>query len=482
MYLTRKKKLGQSEKLDEIARACGDVWTDTVTWFWRTVSRQGVWLNKSQMMRWMCTRRISTDTKKTAFEHPDMEAFAGKRENPAATLESRYNIAQNTAQNVVKEFYHALDSWRERDNPDANPPFKRKRYYKANWNYTQITLRDDGVLRLSTGRGNEPVLIEWPHPEPKRVEIGWDGEQYEARVQYQVEPDREPKGEKVAGIDLGEVYLATATTGEETWLFNGRHLRSLRRYQNKTKATLQSKIDTKEKGSRRWQRLVISKRKQLSSLRNQIRDVLHKLSRRLVETLYQEGVSTLVVGDVRDIRDGLDYGAKGNQRLHQWAHGAFRHMLTCKAELAGMEVKLEPERDTTKTCPSCGTKNPTRGRKYRCSTCQAAFHRDEVGALNIREKYLDGDGWQDGYLSSPVVAGQGFTAAPSETSNETKAYSSPRGDKTDQPTPFASGEAAAPSTTREAPHERVTTHPTGVRFRPHMDCGDGGSPAISSQG
>ena len=247
MYLTRKKKLGQCEKLDEIARACGDVWTDTVTWFWRTVSRQGLWLNKGQMMRWMCTRRISTNTKKNAFEHPSMEVFAGKHENPAATVESRYNIAQNTAQNVVKEFYQALDSWRERDNPDARPPFKQKRYFKANWNYTQIRLRDDRVLRLSTGRGNEPVLIDWPHPEPKRVEIGWDGEQYEARAQYPVESDREPKGDKVAGIDLGEVHLATATTGEETWLFNGRHLRSLRRYQNKTKSALHQRLTPKRR-------------------------------------------------------------------------------------------------------------------------------------------------------------------------------------------------------------------------------------------
>ncbi|WP_423815931.1 zinc ribbon domain-containing protein [Salinibacter altiplanensis] len=177
----------------------------------------------------------------------------------------------------------------------------------------------------------------------------------------------------------------------------------------------------------------------------------------------------------------MDYGTKANQRLHQWVHGAFRHMVTYKAELAGMEVMLEPEPYTTKTCPSCGTKNPTRGRKYRCSSCQAAFHRDEVGALNIRQKYLDGDGWREGYLSSPVVAGQGFTAAPPETPEETEAHSSVRGGKT-EPRPFASGEAAAPSATREAPQKRVTKHPVGIRYRPHMNCGDGGSPAISAQG
>ena len=34
-------------------------------------------------------------------------------------------------------------------------------------------LRDDGVLRLSNGRGNDPALIDWPSDrKPKRVEIG----------------------------------------------------------------------------------------------------------------------------------------------------------------------------------------------------------------------------------------------------------------------------------------------------------------------
>jgi putative transposase len=43
------------------------------------------------------------------------------------------------------------------------------------------------------------VLIDWSSDtEPKRVEIGWDGSQYELRCQYKVEEDEEPKGSKMA--------------------------------------------------------------------------------------------------------------------------------------------------------------------------------------------------------------------------------------------------------------------------------------------
>lgn len=493
MDLTRKKMIGPSERLDQITEACGDVWSDTVRWFWRSYDK-GTWLSKYTMMRWMCTRTISTEKKSNSFDHPDMQCFSGKRENSMATAKGKLNVAQNTAQTVVEDFYDAMRAWKQQDDPKANPPSSLKSHHKATWNYTQITLREDEVLELQTPRGEDPVTINWPHPEPKRVEIGWQeeewepGVEYEVRVQFEVEPDREPIGDKTIGIDLGEKHLAAATDGEQTWLVNGGEVRSLRRYQNKLKAILQSKIDTKEPGSRRWQRLVTSKDKQLRSLRNQIRDVLHKLSRRLVETLFKAGASTLVFGDIRDIRDDLDHGTKQNQRMHQWVFGRFRRMTKYKARLAGMEVADDiDEAYTSQTCPSCGHRKKPSGREYRCPECKARFHRDEAGAYNIRKKYLDGDKWQDGYLSSPVVADQGFTAVSSETPEETEARSSPRGGKSNQLGLFASGqpdshESVAPSTTREAPCKRVTKHPTGIRYSPHMDCGPRGSPVISSQG
>ena len=62
----------------------------------------------------------------------------------------------------------------------------------------------------------------------------------------------------------------------------------------------------KKKGSRRRKRLIRSKRKQLKKLRTQIKDMLHKQTSRLITTLHARGVQTLVIGDVRDIRQDND--------------------------------------------------------------------------------------------------------------------------------------------------------------------------------
>ena len=91
----------------------------------------------------------------------------------------------------------------------------------------------DGKLRLSNGRGNEPLILDWPWELPQTVVIHWTGTQYEAIATYEVEPHAAPTGEKVAGIDLGEIHMAVSHDGEHTHIVNGRLLRSKRQYRNK---------------------------------------------------------------------------------------------------------------------------------------------------------------------------------------------------------------------------------------------------------
>lgn len=143
-------------------------------------------------------------------------------------------LHSQSAQAVVGSFYDSLESWRKKrksgNYEGLRPPYKQKRYFKVQWKSSAIRLRDDGVLRLSNGRGEDPALIDWPSDrKPKRVEIGWDGDQYELRAQYKVEEDKEPGGQKKAGVDLGERHLAAVYVedGENISVHGGR-LRSLR--------------------------------------------------------------------------------------------------------------------------------------------------------------------------------------------------------------------------------------------------------------
>src|SRR5205807_5201776 len=91
----------------------------------------------------------------------------------------------HTSDACVQAFFAGLNSWRERrkSDPSAKPPRKRKWYFRIEYKRTAMSLKD-GVLRLSNGKGNAPLVLDWPWELPQTVVIHWTGEQYEAIATY----------------------------------------------------------------------------------------------------------------------------------------------------------------------------------------------------------------------------------------------------------------------------------------------------------
>jgi putative transposase len=51
MYNVRRVNIGKTKQLDELAHACGELYSKTVVFFWRTVRHKGIWLKCAQMER-----------------------------------------------------------------------------------------------------------------------------------------------------------------------------------------------------------------------------------------------------------------------------------------------------------------------------------------------------------------------------------------------------------------------------------------------
>jgi putative transposase len=358
MYQVRRVHIGKTAQLDELARECGVLYSQTLVFFWRTVRHQGIWLKEKHLKR----------------------------------LFTSHKLHAHTADACVEAFFASLASWRERrkTDPTARPPHKRRWYFRIEYKRSAMSLAD-GQLRLSNGRGNMPLILDWRWDLPQTIVIHWTGTEYEAIATYkQEQPVAQPQGEKVAGIDLGEVHMAVSHDGTQTHILNGRLLRSKVQYRNKLQAELNKRIDGQmKKGSTRRKQLIRSKKWQLKKIAHQIKDIEHKQTTQLITTLHQAGVQTVVIGDVRDIRHNNDVGHTNNQKIHQWSHGSIRFKLTYKAERLGMAVALQDEHYTSRTCPCCGhVRSSVEGRVFRCPQCHWTYHRDGVGSINIRYKYL----------------------------------------------------------------------------------------------
>ena len=355
-YMVRKLKLEYSEQLTLLAHAAGELYSQTLVSFWRTVRKKKVWLSGYTMERWLSSNKLHA----------------------------------HSSDAVTQSFFASLKSWRARRKTDplSKPPRRRKWFYKLIWKSSAIKLKD-GKLRLSNGKGNQPLIVNWHWYKPKQVELGWNKGSlcYELRAYYSA-PKVEPiqQGD-VSGCDLGEIHPMVFTDGVSTDIFNGRLLRSKRQYQNKLKAKLSNLIDTKKRGGKRRKQLIKSKQKQLAKIKNQIKDIEHKLTSKAVSMLREKSIQTLVIGDVRDIRKNIQYGKKANQKLHQWNFGSIRAKLEYKCAKAGIQTELISEAYTSQECLSCRKRNKPKNREYKCS-CGFKWHRDGVGCSNIQAKYL----------------------------------------------------------------------------------------------
>ena len=325
-------------------------------------------------------------------------------------LSKTQKLHSQSIQHVRWRFFKNRKAYRElRKNGDkrAKPPHRDKSFQTTCWKKQAIRFQNDLFgkrLILSNGRCNKPLRvnlpksfdIEYAKSQIAMIELVYNKGQYSLHFVYNVGKPVKSESEGIVGVDIGEIHPIVSHDGVITNIFNGRYIRSLYRLRNKVIASCDSKIDRCERHSQRWWHLVRRKWKRIRKIDNQIMDGLHKHTTKFVKLCEERGIGTIVLGDLTGIRDNISYGKRANQKLHQWAFGKITQLITYKAKTLGIKVELIDESYTSQTCPSCGKKHKPRNRDYKCK-CGFSYHRDGVGAINIRQKYL-------GHLGVPVAA------------------------------------------------------------------------------
>ncbi len=196
---------------------------------------------------------------------------------------------------------------------------------------------------------------------------------------------RQPEGNLSAGIDLGvNNLMAIYVENGESFLVNGRPLKSIDFYWRRKIANYQSKINKSgAKTSRKLKRM--HERAKL-----QAKHYINTAVRQTVKRLYELGISKIVVGYPKGIARNSDKGKKQNFILsHVWR---FNHVIKRLREVAeeyGISVVVVDEAFTSKLCPLCGQRH-SNGRIFRglfkCRGESVVMNADLVGAFNILRK------------------------------------------------------------------------------------------------
>lgn len=144
------------------------------------------------------------------------------------------------------------------------------------------------------------------------------------------------------GIDIGLDNLASCVSNNGScFIINGRPLKSINQYYNKRLAFLKSKLKDNKQISKRI-RLLTNKRN------NKIKDYLHKASRILINHVVSNGINTIIIGHNKCWKQEINIGKRNNQNFVSIPFNMFISMISYKATLEGINVKIVEESYTSK--------------------------------------------------------------------------------------------------------------------------------------
>ena len=201
--------------------------------------------------------------------------------------------------------------------------------------------------------------------------------------------------QNVIGIDLGLNNLATLVSNQpdvSPMLINGKPIKSINQYFNKTKAELMSYI--KDKGSSNRIASLSLKRN------NKVDDYLHKASKSIIDYAIETSSGIIVIGENMGWKQNIEIGKRNNQNFVSIPFDKFKQKINYKAEENGIQVIFTEEAYTSKASsldqdqiPSYSKKNTLcfSGKRvkrglYRWS--KGLINADLNGALNIIRKVV----------------------------------------------------------------------------------------------
>lgn len=214
---------------------------------------------------------------------------------------------------------------------------------------------------------------------------------------YEVEePKLKKDNSRYFSIDpgLNNIVAVYNNIGIRPLLYNGRPIKSINQYYNKTNARLKSELPKGAKTSKRLKRLFLKRA-------NKLDYEMNKISTHIINEAVKNNISKIFIGNNSEWKNGIGIGRVNNQNFVNIPHTKLFHQLWYKGLLHGIEVIFTEESYTSKASffdkdelPTLGrTDNPTfSGRRIKRGLYQDSkgnlWNADLNGAANIMRKVV----------------------------------------------------------------------------------------------
>lgn len=193
-------------------------------------------------------------------------------------------------------------------------------------------------------------------------------------VTVDVPEEREQEAVGWLGIDLGLTNLAKSSDGQT--FGDARKVAGIRARRWRQRKRLQAK------GTRSAKRVL----RRLSGRERRFVQVTNHTIAKQISVVAKRTKRGIALEDLKGIRSRIRASKKQRRILHSWAFADLQSKIAYKSRLIGVAVKFVDPRNTSRTCPACGSvskKNrPTRDR-FACQSCGFTNDADTNAAVNI---------------------------------------------------------------------------------------------------
>lgn len=309
-------------------------------------------------------------------------------------LKKGYRLHSQTIQALTDRFCanRLTAAENRRQGLNTRYPWREKKFVTIPFKQMAIKRSAAGTLKLTLSAGDAIDTGLIISEEINTCEIIWRKGRYV--LSYTSEyPDAEPVSGIRAGIDIGEIHpVAVVAENGAGLVVSGREVRAVKQQRNKSLGWFSRALSRCSKGSRRWKKLIRAKGSIKGKTDAQVRDLLHKATRKAINWCLFNDVGELVIGNPAGVEKNTKkkkrLGRKSRQKVSQMETGRIKQYLRYKAGEAGIASCFVGEQGTSSTCPECGQVHKPKGRTFRCPKCGFTAHRDgKAGFMMLWKKH-----------------------------------------------------------------------------------------------
>jgi putative transposase len=332
-------------------------------------------------VRWVWNRALEersrawTQEQRRVGYHETSKMLTGWKRDPET--EWLGEPSKDPLQAALRDLQTAyVNFWQKRT---KYPRFKSKHKSKASATFYANCFRYRGGT-LTLAKMSEPLDIVWSRPlpegaDPSSVTVSRDpANRWHVSILCEVTVSAGPRTDSTVGLDAGITSLLTLSTGEK--IVNPRHERRDRL----RLARAQRNLSRKAKGSANRVKARLKVARVHARIADRRRDVLHKLSTKLV---HENQVICIEDLSVRNMVKNHSLA----RAISDASWSELRRQLEYKAAWYGRTVvAIDRFYPSSKTCSGCGAiveKLPLGVREWTCP-CGSVHDRDVNAAVNIR--------------------------------------------------------------------------------------------------